>query len=153
MSIRAFKFRGQAFAPTGNVSVLATFNGVEIHNGAIPTTQSTAPDANAEMLELWTAEMDATVTGNINLSIEVQGGTLFFGGLLANSPYNPPDWWAPPYTVNEETDGKNNVAINGVPAYSRIPTPDPNTDGEWQYPIPSGSTFTCTVTINPPPNS
>lgn len=153
MSIRAFKFRGQAFAPSGNVSVVAMFNGVEVHNGPIATTQSVAPAANADMFDLWTAEMDSAVTGNISLSIQVQGGTLFFGGLLANSQYNPPTWWGAPYPVNEETDGKNNVAINGIPEYSRVPTPDPNTDGEWQYPIASGSTFTCTVTIDPPPNS
>lgn len=154
MPIRTYIFRGQAFAPTGNVSVVALFNGVEVQNGPIPTIASTPPDANAEMDPLWQAELDTSVTGNVNLSIQVQGGTLFFGGLLANyggntPPTLPKDQWGLPYSVTEESDGKTNCMINGEPEYSRIPTPDPDTDGEWQYSIPAGSTFTCSIYIDP----
>ena len=160
MAIRTYKFRGGAFAPTGNVSVIAIFNGVEIHNGPVPTTQGAAPGRHSDMNDLWQMEMDTNVTGNINLSIEVQGGTLFFGGVwtnycgnnpgnvAANIPPTPPqDYWGWPYVINSESDGKINCTINGVPEYSRVIGPD--TQGEWQYPLASGSTFTCSINIDP----
>lgn len=160
MAIRTYKFRGGAFAPTGNVSVIAVFNGAEIHNGPVPTIQDVAPAQHSDMNDLWQMEMDTSVTGNINLSIEVQGGTLWFGGVwtnycgtdpgnvAANIPPTPPqDFWGSPYPVDSASDGKINCAINGLPEYPRVV--DPDVQGEWQYPITSGSTFTCSINIDP----
>lgn len=152
MLTRVLKFTGEAFSPSGNVSVVAIFNGVEVHNGPIPTTPLEPPTSHGgQLLDLWQTEIDASVTGNIPLSIQVTGGTLYFGALFGNSPYNPPNEFDDVSPIDPASDGKNNVLIDGVAPPPRIPAP--GEEGPWQYPIPSGSTFTCSMTVDPPINA
>jgi len=80
---RIVKLIGDAYSTSGDVHLLATYNGSEIINGTIATTLtdvipelgvSFSPDPN----ELVQFETTTDNTGPIPVSITVTGGTLFF---------------------------------------------------------------------------
>lgn len=80
---RIVKMIGSAYSTSGDVQVLATYNGNEFVNGPVTTTVvDVIPQAGALPVpasdELVLFETTTDATGQIPVSITVTGGTLFF---------------------------------------------------------------------------
>jgi hypothetical protein len=153
MTDRTFKFYGKAFSHTGAVNVTATFNGTQIHSGPIVTVSSVPPVRTTENLDLLFEYIGTTdFSGNIPLELSVTNGVLFFGTVEANYSGNdedtpPENYWDDVNQNSIETDGKNNVKINGVDQFRVVVNPDET--GDWYYCIPENGTLTCDIFVDP----
>jgi hypothetical protein len=83
MSQRIVKLIGSAYSTSGDVHVRATYNGVEVSNGAVSTTVTDVIPAAGRLPrpaldELVLFETTTETTGQIPVTISVTGGTLFF---------------------------------------------------------------------------
>lgn len=175
---RTVEIRGQAYATTGNVLVSLSINGTQYFNGLVPSTNTeTVPTDISDVphadYTLGSFQLSQEVTGNVDLSVTAQGGTLVFHYLKMN--YTCPDGYIDPNTgnfvvtvpsqynftdsnVNDTIgvyDGKTNIIVNGAPAI-----PDVNygprggatgTDqafmGDAPILITDGTGMTCTYAI------
>ena len=86
---RIVKILGSAYATNGDVHVQATYNGVEILNGPVPTIVAEVvpllrPSLPPPRIELGQFETTTDATGQIPITISVTGGTLFFTTLQMN---------------------------------------------------------------------
>jgi len=164
---RIFKFYGKAYSESNTVSVTASLDGVEMYSGLVPTTASSAPVRVTDIGEVlfnYTGTTD--LTGDLPFELSTTNGTVFFGFIEANysgsdskldqtDPDNPvaivivapEDFWADVNSNSIETDGKTNVAINGVRKYRNVINPDEI--GDWWYEIPESGTLTCNIFIDP----
>jgi hypothetical protein len=168
MTTRIFKFYGKSFSQSGPVAVTAVFNGSQIHSGPVPTVDLLPPTRVTEDLDLLFEYQGTTeLSGNIPLELLVTNGTLFFGSVEANysgkeievdvtdpaapvvvSTITPPEnYWADVNQNSMETDGKNNVKINGI-TQARQPL-SPEDIGDWYYRIPQNGTFSCDIFVDP----
>jgi hypothetical protein len=162
MATRTIKFNGKAYSTTGDVSVTLNFNGSQVYSGTVTTVSGETPTKPIDTDVLFTFETTTDVTGSIPLSISVTGGSLMFDSLFGNysgkevdntdpdNPIvvNPPEEvWSDMNTNTVASDGKNNVAIDGI-AQIRNPITDEEAGGEWFYIIPDGSTLTCDYVID-----
>jgi hypothetical protein len=153
MTARTFRFYGKAFSKTGTVNVTATFNEIQIHSGPIVTVDSSPPGRIIEELDLLFEYTGITdLLGNIPLELSVTNGTLFFGTVEANYSGNdedtpPENYWGDVNSNSIETDGKNNVKINGVDQSRVVVNPDET--GDWYYSIPENGTLTCDIFVDP----
>jgi len=164
---RTFKFYAQAFSDTGPVSVVAKFNGQQIHSGPIPTTNTPVPqqpsDQNIVAFE-YTGSID--IQGQVPFELTATGGVLCFGRVEANysgvdsivddtDPDNPimtvtiapEDYWDDINYNSVETDGKINVRIDGVEQIRQVI--DPEQTGDWWYRISDSQTLTCDIFVDP----
>jgi len=165
MPNRTFRFSGKAYSTTGDVTVTASFNNTPVFSGTVPTVSGVAPGRNTDPLDLWfTADIDASITGNVPLSITVSNGTAFYGDVDANysgcdATYDPVthalvsvqtqpvDFYADCNINTEESDGKLDVKINGVDGV-RVVFGESEA-GEWQYFVPTNGVFTCQLFVDP----
>jgi hypothetical protein len=168
MPARTFKFQGKAYSTTDTVSVTASFNGVQIHNGTVPTTNSPAPSRNtADLEDLFQYVGTTDLSGNVAFSLAVTGGSVFFGLPIANysgftaeintdtDPWTwgnvitpPEDYWQDVNMNTEQSDGKLNVLVDGAPQERQVVDPQEEL-GDWQYLVPDGSILTCEIFVDP----
>jgi hypothetical protein len=164
---RTFKFYAQAFSEAGPVSVVAKFNGQQIHSGPIPTTNTPVSqqpgDQNIVAFE-YTGPTD--IQGQIPFELTATGGIVCFGRVEANysgsditvdntDPDNPimtvviapEDYWDDINFNSIETDGKINVRIDGVEQIRRVINPEQT--GDWWYQISDSQTLTCDIFVDP----
>ena len=145
MATRTVKFYGNVYG-SSDVTIRMNFNNVEVHNATIAPDAALlpaipgSPDNPSTEHVLFTFDLDTSVTGEIPLEVEVNGGTVVFAFLEGNysTDGNKGD---DPATVNgalsNEFPTKANPAINGTAlAIDDI-------DGEWWHVIYDGNTFTC----------
>ena len=167
MPARIFRFKGKAYAASGTVSVTATMGGTEIYSGSVPTTNEPTPSRNISDLDtLFEYTGSTDTTGNVSVTLTVSGGDLFFGEPQANysgaeftvdwtDPQNPVltvitqpvDYYSDVNWNTLESDGKNNVTVNGASA-NRVLISDSEI-GDWQYLTPNGGTLSCSLFIDP----
>ena len=162
MATRTIKFMGKAYSTDGTVSLTVNFNGSQVFSGTVATENSATPTKPEETAELFTFETTTDVTGEIPLSVSVSGGDLVFDSLFGNysgsevdntDPENPVvvtapvNYYSDMNTNSAESDGKNNVQIDGV-EQPRNPQNEEEAAGEWFYVVPNGSTLTCDYTID-----
>ena len=171
MATRTFRFFGKAYTTGSPVSVTLDFNGQVVYTGTIPATTGITPGKNGEALvQMFTFTADTSVSGAIPVEMSVSGGDLFWGVFDANyagpvyevDPNNPgPDPknpnmiivtpssenYGPVFYPTLETDGRDNVQIDGVAAPPRVVV-NPDELGGWQYLVRNGSVLTCTQQID-----
>ena len=132
---RTYQLLGKAYADSGSVSTVCTYDGVETHNGAIPTMNAVAPVQNIveEPLCSFTRPLtEYNVTKTFTMT--VTGGTVFVSGLAANctdptafADFNKVCTPLPEVKTNVRLDG---TLIDAVEA-----------DDGWHYMVPDGSTI------------
>ena len=164
---RTFKFYAQAFSETDPVSVVAKFNGQQVHSGPIPTIntlESQQPGDQSIVAFEYTGPID--IQGQVPFELTATGGTVYFGRIEANysgvditvdetDPDNPimtvviapEDYWDDINYNSVETDGKTNVQIDGVEQIRQVI--DPEQTGDWWYTISQNETFTCDIFVDP----
>lgn len=170
MATRNIKLLGTAYSTDGNVSITVNFNGTQVFSGEVPTTNGTAPAKETSVpVELATWATTTDVTGDVAMSIEVTNGTIIFQDLFGDQVIsldedengvrtvvdgayvvlNDGTAFAPLNINSAESDGKNNVEIEGVAVARDLEsTPDAAT-GEWMYKIEESETLTCSFYIDP----
>lgn len=84
MANRTFKVYGQAYAASGDVSVVLNVGGVEVFNGAVndSTTVRNGPPTTNNLLFTYT--LDEETTGGLAYSLAVSGGELCLGQTFYN---------------------------------------------------------------------
>jgi hypothetical protein len=171
MATRTFKFFGKAYTTGSTPSVTLEFNNQVVYTGNIPATTGVTPGKNGEdLIEMFTFTADTSVTGSIPIEMSVVGGDLFWGIFTANyagniveidpnnpgsDPKNPNtiivtptvDVYGPVFFPTPESDGRNNVKIDGVDAPPRVVL-NPAESGTWQYLVRNGSVLTCTQEVD-----
>lgn len=171
MATRTFKFYGKAYTTGSTPSVTLDFNNTVVYSGTIPATTGVTPGKNGEeLVEMFTFTADTSVSGAIPIEMSVFGGDLFWGIFIANyagdtleiDPNNPGpdpkhpnfivaspsvDNYGPIFYPTTETDGRENVKIDGVDAPPRVVL-NPAELGTWQYLVRNGSVLTCTQQID-----
>lgn len=96
MANRTFKVYGQAYAASGDVSVVMTVGGTEVFNGAVNDSSTVRSGPPSIENHLWTYELDETVVGDLAVSIAVTGGELCLGPTQHNLSYTqtiPTAWF------------------------------------------------------------
>lgn len=79
MANRTFKVYGQAYAASGDVSVVMSVGGTEVFNGAVNDSTTVRSGAPSTENHLWTYVLDEDTTGNLTVSVAVTGGELCLG--------------------------------------------------------------------------
>lgn len=205
MPTRTHKIYGKVWGdPASPATLTVTYNGEQVFSGPVNTVLGTydpeLPRDQFDFLATWTG--DSSVSGNIPVSISVNGGTMHFQDIFMNeltqeraielkpdavwpgyapstleeiyhdryllsdeefqTKYSSPksliysvtnittltpisEWFRPPTGITTETDGKENVLIDGVDMSRPKPL---TTTGSWAYKIPSGSTMTYTQKVD-----
>jgi len=160
-------FRGKAYATSSNdIAINVSFNGQTIYNDTITSYTDSTNAISDDTYELFTVDLDDSINEGIYpLTITPIGtnGKVWFGEILRDSEEAVLDADGNPTTdangnvvttpsqkfvatINNITDGKNNVLINGSATDTRIVTAE--TTGSWAYQIPVGSTLTCDIVFN-----
>jgi len=169
MATRTIKFLGKAYSESGDVSLEVNINGNQVHNSTVTTKTPTGTENTDDLYEMFTFDIDSSVSGNIPVSIAVSGGTAYFR--LLNGNYSgfeatrredgtlvfplevtvaPGDFYRDLNNNTAESDGKSNVSIEPLNGATVTREPLDNTYyGDWHYRIPDGSTFTCDYYIDP----
>jgi len=135
MGTRTVQFLGKAYAESGDVSIVATLNGTEVHNGVVPTTAGTPPEKNpATNYEvLFQFDVDDTVQDTtLPCTVDVTGGTLILIAYATNK-FDPND--LDRFVPNTEAN-KSDIVIDSVPF---TPTREPGEDGAWHLQVEDGS--------------
>jgi len=84
MANRTFKVYGQAYAASGDVSVVLNVGGVEVFNGAVSDSTTVREGAPTVENLLFQFEMDEEVQGGQSYSLTVAGGELCLGQTYYN---------------------------------------------------------------------
>lgn len=162
MATRTIQLIGTAYSTSGDVSLVVNFNGTEVFNGTVTTTNSEPPAQGSGGSALCTWTVDTDTTGSIPMSIAVSGGTLHFSDLQGNYVGYE---LAPDYAIiknveevfgdlnnnTSSSDGKDNVVITG--ASGDAPARDltgagVGLEGDWTYSIEDGATLACDFSID-----
>jgi len=96
MANRTFKVYGQAYAASGDVSVVMSVGGTEVFNGAVNDSTTVRNGQPTVENHLWTYELDENTTGNLAVSIAVTGGELCIGPIknnLCKTQIIPDSWF------------------------------------------------------------
>lgn len=162
MTTRTFTQLGQAYG-TNPITIVAKIDGVEVFNGTISAVDSQpvfAYPSDVQNLFSWTG--DVNFSGNVEMEVSASGGKLLLTETVANyikiiDAENPP----PGVTsgagvfgifysqiVNDTTisDPRSNIVIGGE---SQIPSRNTGLLGQYYWLIPSESTCTSTIAIQP----
>lgn len=168
MTTRTFKQQGQAYGSSA-ITMVAKINGVEVFNGSVPALDQPLPimplaeGTTLPMQDLFSWTDDVNYAGTKTMEVTVTGGTLLLTTIVANyviiiNTENPPpgvtsgaDVFGQYYRndisdTQVSFDPKSNVAINGQP---QTIVRDPDLTGQFYWTIPTGSTFTADVAIQP----
>ena len=137
MGTRTVRIIGKGYAPSGDVSVVATMSGNEVHNG--PVTTSTADPETDTITDndvLFSFDIDDTVSNaTIPVTVAVSGGQCTVVTYAADK-LNPADFTE--FVSNWKTDVKTNIVINGV----AVNKDDDGNTGTWHVPVMDGETAT-----------
>lgn len=168
MANRTVQIIGQGFGSTP-ASVTATFNGSQVFSGSVSTINQPVPSMPIDPslvnsgTVLFTFEIPMNLSGNVPMTVNVDGSMVFFAQIYANyanvanisagnlngfvssgansfvNIYNPY-----PAPVNFEC--RSNVTLNGQ---SMVITPEERgtLDGPWWWQVTPGSALTCDVEI------
>lgn len=79
MANRTIRMIGQAYAESGDVSVVMTVGGTEVYNGTVSDSTTVRSGQPTTENTLWTWELDENTTGDLAVSITVSGGELCLG--------------------------------------------------------------------------
>lgn len=135
---RTAQIWGKAYADSGQVSCTCSIDGVEVHNGVIPTVNATPPAQNITEEALCSFTIPLSTWGTtISHSMTVTGGTVFISNLYTDCS-NPDDYAEfNPVNANDPAtpEVKTNVRIDGT----LIDSVEPE-DG-FHYRVPDGSTI------------
>jgi len=152
-------FRGKSYATSSNDVVIdVTFNGQTVYNDTVVSTTTSTTERSDELVDLFTFTLDDSIAGgSYPLTVTPIGtnGKVWFGEILrdtfeyvldddGNKVTAPIKEFIT--TINDTTDGKDNVLIDGSATDARIVTAE--TSGSWQYQIPVGSTLTCDILMD-----
>ena len=155
MANRTIKLYGGAFSDTGDVTVVMTFNGIEVFNGTV-TTATLAAENALEVDELLEFEVDDSISGTVPVSISPSNGNIsvqrFVGNhcmALGTHGDATITETSEEYTsFNEMNDGaytdKTNVTINSDPK-----TITDAYGGSWIIPVHDGETINFDTNIAP----
>jgi len=145
MALRTFRIMGQAYSLTDEVSVLAEFNGVLVHDGVVLTTATVEPDQNTARDVMIEFDVEDTLYNKtVSSSFVVSGGTFIISGMMANKT-NHADLAEFNYmwqTVNQ-SPMKTNITVDGILV-------DIIESYGWHYRTPDGSTITMDWKIPEP---
>ena len=83
MANRTIKLYGGAFSDTGDVTVVMTFNGIEVFNGTV-TTATLAAENALEVDELLEFEVDDSISGTVPVSISPSNGNISVQRFVGN---------------------------------------------------------------------
>ena len=115
MANRTFKVYGQAYAASGDVSVVMTVGGTEVFNGAVNDSTTVRDGQPTTENHLWTYELDENIVGDLAVSITATGGELCVGltkhnGLIASKITS--DWISTnaPDSQNLSTAAQTHIA-------------------------------------------
>jgi hypothetical protein len=169
---------GSAYSTSGDVQVLATYNGNEFVNGPVTTTVTDVIPVAGQLPvpapdELVLFETTTDITGQIPVSITVTGGTLFFKNFLMNYTGFTQVIGESSFPENSANSDQS-ILITIVEPQSFYSDPNINTvesdgisnltkDGEpwiwrenvgdrlgdWTYPIADGETVTFDFFVDP----
>jgi hypothetical protein len=162
MTTRTFKQLGQAYG-TNPVTVVAKINGVEVFNGTISAVDSqpvfTYPSEVQDLFS-WTSDVD--FSGNVEMEVSASGGKLLLTETVANyikiiDAENPPPgvtsgagvfgiFYFQDVDGTTLSDPRTNIVIGGE---SQIPSRNTGLLGQYYWLIPSETTCTSTITIQP----
>ena len=161
MATRTIKVYGHAYADSGNVTVVCSWNGSQVFSGTVNTTIGDPPEnsVDPELAEAWMAgdplfTFDTTtdVTGFIPVQFTVTGGTLLWQDMLGNyvpyrgtdpipDPYDPSTFFGELNSNTLTSDGKVNVAVVPNPSGMIYETPGDEPAGEFIWTITDGATL------------
>jgi len=113
MANRTFKVYGQAYAASGDVSVVMTVGGTEVFNGAVNDSSTVRDGQPTVENHLWTYTMDENTTGDLAVSIAVTGGELCLGPTHDNLHYTqiiPESWIAENSATIESAENQTYMA-------------------------------------------
>jgi hypothetical protein len=150
MSTRIFRFIGTPFSQTSALELTINFCDQTIFEGIVSTElglrDSFARDFNNYAREIANCEISRQLTGFLPLQIQVRGGILAFGTVLANYTYGYEDAWSPPSQAFNSLcygkDSKKNININGM---SHVVD---NTTA-WYFRLLHKDTLTCDIYYPP----
>ena len=121
MATRTVKFLGNAFSADGSdVSVIVNFNDVEVFNGTVSATTGEMPVPSTDGgVELFTFDLDSSVSGRVPMSISVANGDLQFETLTANFSAiaeggDPSTSICPLAYVTDDEKVKHNLVVEGA---------------------------------------
>jgi hypothetical protein len=158
MTNRTFKQFGSGYSEQGTVSIVAMIDGVQVYNGPVPTLTAAVPSQPSPALkvesELFSFTEDVDYTGLKQMSITVTGGCLLLSLTKGN------------YSISDaNADIFRNLEYHREFTADATPIIDPLTDividgvscernlldfgGQWWWQIQDGSTFTCSINIEP----
>jgi hypothetical protein len=166
MTLRTFKQLGKAFG-TEQLSLIATLDGVEIFNGAVPTgINEPGPDMSTVTWpygdELFTWTQDIGFVGSKEMRIQVIGiGYVMLTSTNANyicievstDPYyvtipGGPDvfngFYSQKFDGFEIHDPYTNIVIGGIPCSAD----NSASRGQWTWTVHGGSEFVATLNVN-----
>lgn len=165
---RTFKFYGKAFSESETVFITVNFANEQIYSGPVLTTNDWAKFSERSLPDvLFEFVGSIDLTGQIPLSLSVSGGQVRFGAVRANYAgiqmeiddsvpeepqpiviVPPEDFYAPVCKIDNESDGKINVKIDGVDEVRDI-AQYPYATGDWQYLILDTQTLSCDIVVDP----
>jgi hypothetical protein len=155
MTIRNFTQCGQAYGST-TASITATVDGTVVFSGPVSTLDQPVPvrpdpEANVITSEIFTWTNTVDFAGTQSYSIAVTGSPLLLGftgadHVVANNVAEFLNFYSFETYGVTVSDPLSNVAIDGV-AYQRG-FDNSELQGQWQWLIPAGSTFTATLNVN-----
>ena len=110
MANRTFKQFGAGYDSAGSVNVVLTVGGSEVFNGAVSVGTSNVYGADMTEAELFTFELDESVTGDVAYQMTMTGtdhtSKFWISGLSCNLVKNnmtiPWDWFADRYNVLDQ---------------------------------------------------
>jgi len=154
MANRTIKLYGGAFSDTGDVTVVMTFNGIEVFNGTV-TTATLAAENALEVDELLEFEVDDSISGTVPVSISPSNGNISVQRFVGNHCMALGTHGDATITETSEEytsfddlgDGytdKTNVTINSDPI-----TITDAYDGSWIIPVHGGETINFDTNIAP----
>lgn len=170
--LRTVQLIGGAYSLDGNLSAVIKFNNNVVYDGALANIARTAvPESGfstTDVLASWDYDFGFVYgqvspgDANVDFSIKISGGDSFsgitFAGVKTNWFIAPAqidiinkEWFSPgaevfkyPCLFNLQTDGKNNVSIDGVNLMWQRSN---DKIGIYHWPIYSGSTLLCQLDV------
>ncbi|NDB64535.1 MAG: hypothetical protein EB168_02540 [Euryarchaeota archaeon] len=119
MANRTFRVYGQAYAESGDVSVVMSVNGTQVFSGNV-SDSSTVRNGAAPTTEnhLWSWDLDEDTLGDLTVSITATGGELCIGPMDCNRVKTgqiiPPSWFQtnvePYYPDNVSAENQQYIA-------------------------------------------
>jgi len=146
MASRTLKLYGNAYANSGNVSLVVNINGTQLFSGTVSTINTVTPEKNvAEPVVLGSVTLEDSVTGETPVSVAVSGGDAFIVGFGEDGDPRAPTFWG-------VTGGQMKTAISmdgATPADIDMTAFSDDQQGEFHLLVKEGSTVDFNYNIYP----